>query len=529
MGWLRNMKVGNKMFLFIAFSALCLLVVGVTGYKYTTTMSDEAVEMYENQLISIQSVYESRTQARANEALIKELMLTTDQKLKQEIMDEIKERSAKYDKALAEFEKVALDDFEKERLSNIKSILESYRAERAPVIELALANQNAQAYQIFESKAKKYLDESNSILIELAEFNSNAAKEKAELVKAEATNANLIVISFIVAGVLLSIISGVVISRMLTEPIKDMMKLMGKAEKGDITVESEYHSKDEVGILAQSFNQMMKELRGTIGEISDNAGILAASAQQISASTEEIATGIQQQAESSGVVSEMAKEMSYAVQQVAQNAEQASALSEQANHAANNGKKVVSDTVSGMEIISTKMNELAGKSVQIGEIVEVIDEIAEQTNLLALNAAIEAARAGEAGKGFAVVADEVRKLAERSSKATKEIANLIQSIQSNTEAAVNAVQVGNEKVAHAGRSFEEINLVVRDTTIKVAEIAAASEQQAAQSAEVLRAIENIAAVTEQTSSGTEETASTATELSRMAESLNELTRRFKVN
>ncbi len=529
MSWLRNMKVGNKMSVLIGFFAVCLLVVGVIGFKYTNDMSESAMDMYENQLLSVQWLNEARTHSRANEALVNELMLTTEPQVSQEIMQELNDRIVKFDQALVEYEKRAQDAFEKEKLSMIKKSLETYRTERAPAIELAMSNQNVQAYQIFNSKAKKYLDEFNGILTELSDFNSNAAKEKAELVKDEASTANLIVIAVIVVGLLFTIVSGVVISRMLTEPIKNMMKLMGKAENGDITVESEYQSNDEVGKLASSFNQMMKGLRDTIRAISENAGTLAASAQQISASTEEIASGIQQQAVSSGVVSEMTKEMSYAVQQVAQNAEQASVLSEQANFVANNGQKVVSDTVSGMAEISTKMSDLAGKSVQIGEIVEVIDEIAEQTNLLALNAAIEAARAGEAGKGFAVVADEVRKLAERSSKATKEIANLIQSIQANTELAVNAVKIGNEKVANAGQSFEEINRVVRDTTIKVSEIAAASEEQAAQSAEVLRAIENIAAVTEQTSSGTQETASTATELSRMAESLNDLTRKFKVN
>lgn len=176
-----------------------------------------------------------------------------------------------------------------------------------------------------------------------------------------------------------------------------------------------------------------------------------------------------------------------------------------------------------------KKLDLANKSAQIDEIVEMIDDIAEQTNLLALNAAIEAARAGDAGKGFAVVADEVRKLAERSSRATKEISALIKEIHTNTDSSVEAVKKGNEYSENAGKVFTEIIKVVQETAKNVSNIAAVSEEQAAQSTGVLTSVQKITASTQETAAGIQQTAATASDLAKMAEELNHLVMKFKVH
>jgi methyl-accepting chemotaxis protein len=304
--------------------------------------------------------------------------------------------------------------------------------------------------------------------------------------------------------------------------------IMNKAETGDLTVHIDYEAKDELGGLANSFNQMIEGVKETVVQVSEHARSLAASSEEISASTEEIANGAQEQARAAMASSEMMNEMANAVQDISKNAEGAAEATEQTVAAAEQGKKAIEEVLQGMNEISVRIHDLADKSTQIGEIIEVIDDIAEQTNLLALNAAIEAARAGEAGKGFAVVADEVRKLAERSGKATKEISELIESIQENTASSVAAVNAGNEKTNNAGVMFEDIVKHVKQSSKRVVEILAASEEGASQSQEVLRAVESIASVSEETAASVEQTAATANDLAKMAEMLNHLAEKFKV-
>ncbi|WP_017756274.1 methyl-accepting chemotaxis protein [Calidifontibacillus oryziterrae] len=338
-----------------------------------------------------------------------------------------------------------------------------------------------------------------------------------------------ITVVFTIAALAIGVIVAWILAQKITGPILEIVNRLKQVAAGDLTGETiSLKSKDEVGQLANSINDMVFSLRQLVGEVVQNSSNLAASSQEISASTEEIASGSQQQANEASASSEMVKEMSNAIKNVAKYAEDAALSTEQTVKAADQGGKVIKEAVDSMGVISNKIGDLSSKSVQIGEIVEVIDDIAEQTNLLALNAAIEAARAGEAGKGFAVVADEVRKLAERSGKATKEISELIHSIQENTDSAVEAVNEGDEKAKIGGSSFKEIVTLVKTSAEKVAEIAAAAEQQAAQSQEVLISVENIASVSEETAASVQETAATANDLAKMAEGLSILAGRFKI-
>lgn len=361
----------------------------------------------------------------------------------------------------------------------------------------------------------------------------NQAKEQVAALEEQIYKSgnSLIIITMVISvfGILLGTVIALFLAQRITGPILEIVNRVKTVAAGDLSGEAlETKSKDEVGQLVKSTNEMILSLRNLIGKVSENAMSLAASSEEISASTEQIASGSQQQATDAASSSEMVKEVASAIRNVSMNAEAASNGAEETVRAAAEGGRVIKETVNGMAEISQKIGELSSKSVQIGEIVEVIDDIAEQTNLLALNAAIEAARAGDAGKGFAVVADEVRKLAERSSKATKEISELIHSIQQNTDDSVAAVSAGNVTVATAGETFGQIVKLVKDSASKVAEIAAAGEEVSAQSNEVLLAVENIASVSEETAAGIQETAATANDLAKMAESLTQLAAKFKL-
>ncbi|WP_017755678.1 methyl-accepting chemotaxis protein [Calidifontibacillus oryziterrae] len=399
---------------------------------------------------------------------------------------------------------------------DIYGLIELYRLDPEAAIE--------EADRVRELSNELTADFENAV----AENVATMGQLKQEIVE---TGNQIIYMTIIISviAVALGIVVAFVLAHRITAPILEIVRRLKKVAAGDLTGEKvSVKSKDEVGQLAGAINDMISSLRALIGDVLENANNLAASSEEISASTEQIASGSQLQANNAGLASEMVKEMAQAIHAVSKNADDTSNASENMVEAAGKGNEVIQDTLQGMQQISEKILELSSKSVQIGEIVEVIDDIAEQTNLLALNAAIEAARAGEAGKGFAVVADEVRKLAERSSKATKEISELIQSIQANTDASVEAVNIGNEKANNAGKAFEEIISLVKISANKVAEIAAASEQQNAQSQEVLQSVESIAAVSEQTAAGVQETAATAQDLAKMAENLSQLAAKFNI-
>lgn len=528
MNWLKNLTVVKKLLMLIISSLVFIVLVGGVGFYNMNQMVDRSTEMYEDNLLPVKWINDLRTQSRANEALLKETMIMQDRTRIDEIISEINERGKLAVNDVNDYKNTNLTDYERERLPQVEALLTDIQTEREQLFPIVANGTPEEAYKFFETRLQQPTNELNLLLQELADFNAKEADELRNEIQSQEKTTTIFMVIIIVIAAILPIILGMVISRTLTIPINGLVSEMAKAGEGDLTAHGDYYSKDEIGELIVSFNQMISNMHRAIGEVTENATSLAASAEEISASTEEIASGSAQQAQDANTSADMMTEMAEAVQAVSENAQHAASLTDRTVGAAEQGGIVINDTIVGMEQISTSIQDLANKSVQIGEIIEVIDDIAEQTNLLALNAAIEAARAGEAGKGFAVVADEVRKLAERSSKATKEISELITMIQENTKRSVDSVAMGNERVEKAGTTFNDIVKLLKDSSARVTEIAAASEQQAAQAQEVLSAVQNIASVTQETAAGIEETATTATDLATMAETLNQLASRFKV-
>lgn len=342
---------------------------------------------------------------------------------------------------------------------------------------------------------------------------------------------------------------GYYIANWIAGPIKEFAAQAESVANGDLrfkhtpNLESKMNSGDELGQLARAFGGMINSLREIIRKIDESSDTIASASTEISSSTEQMAAGAREQTNQAGEVASAVEQMTSTIVENSKNAAATADTAAKAKTAAEEGGRVVSETVIGMQRISEVVNksaktvmELGKSSDQIGEIISVIDDIADQTNLLALNAAIEAARAGEQGRGFAVVADEVRKLAERTTKATKEIADMIKKIQTETKGAVTAMNEGTKEVEHginlaedAGRSLKEIVAISQRVTEMVAQIATGSDQQAQAAEHISASIESITTVTQETATGADQVAQATEDLSRLTDNLKQLIKEFQLS
>ncbi|MBK7500158.1 MAG: HAMP domain-containing protein [Ignavibacteriales bacterium] len=326
-------------------------------------------------------------------------------------------------------------------------------------------------------------------------------------------------------------------------PFRETIKILQQLASRDLTARMNSDCHGDYQTIKENINAVASALDEAISQVSEAVRATASAANQISSSTEEMAAGAHEQASQASEVSGAVEEMTKTIYETTKNTTAASEASRFAGESARVGGKVVAKTIEGMDRIAEVVKqsadtvmELGRSSDQIGEIVQVINDIADQTNLLALNAAIEAARAGEQGRGFAVVADEVRKLAERTTKATKEIASMIKQIQKDTSGAVESMQRGTAEVekgkslAHkAGDSLKEIITGADKVSDIISQVATASEEQSGAAEHISKNIEAISSVTAQSASGIQQIAHASEDLNRLTLNLQELIAQFKVD
>ena len=560
-GWLAQMTLSTKLlgsFLFIALLLLLTSLVSIYGQR---SMQQDLVEIGANRIpasISFNQINFERMVIRAQtlEVVIRDRGTETERAELRRIMEQRQDSWERVDRAIAASERLTRQTADEATM--YEQFMREYRAWRAIYERLdgQLARLASETDATAYARLHRTYVETVAEMIPLSERMGTTASRLAELNHLNAmgytqeakVNADFVIKTsafFIVLGLALAVFLGWFISRdvlaILGGEPREVIAAVNRVAQGDLTTNLHVRPGDERSMLA-AFARMVESMREILGEVFQVSHQVASSSQQLNATTESTNQQFQRQQSEIDQVATAMNQMSATVAEVARHASQAAQAAQDATHEANNGNTVVMETAQAIEKLAEDVGRaadvitaLSDDTREITTVLDVIRGVAEQTNLLALNAAIEAARAGEQGRGFAVVADEVRTLASRTQVSTQEIQQKIERLQSSAANAVEVMGQGQKRAAksvdqarQAGASLDTISRTVNNMSDANLQIASASEEQSAVAEEINRNLQNITQSVDQTAQGSRELAMAGEELARVAASLQRRIERFRV-
>jgi methyl-accepting chemotaxis protein len=538
---LNRLKIAQKLSLAFGTIIGCCLLLGAFSVYELATINHAADQLGNNYLPSVSTLAAMDNRLGSMRRTELRMLLAGREPLAEIAQGDgfardLAARQKEYEPRISSPEEKQLYEKFKETLSTYAAGIGHVRElQRAGQLEAATAYATKEDMVFFRSASAALSADIKYNDAEAVTFTKDAAEKYA--------TSKMLILLLLGVSVALSLGLGTLITRSITVPLGHAADVLSKVAEGDLTYRLEVVSRDEVGVMSGALNQMIESLSALLTTVAENATQLAAASEEISASASMSSESAKNQADQTTQVATAMHEMSATVIEVGNNSQQAANAAHEASDTARNGGKVVTETLETMRSIAAsttavaaKITELGKSSERIGAIAAVIDDIADQTNLLALNAAIEAARAGEQGRGFAVVADEVRKLAERTATATKEIAGMIESIQQDSRDAVGAmkkgtheVELGVVKTEGSGKALDKIIEMASRVGDMVAQIATAATEQSTTAEMVNDNIANIAEMTTQSSINAGETAKACSSLSNLAFNLQTVVGNFKLD
>ncbi len=541
---MKKLTIAHRILLMIGVSVLGLLLVGFVGLSVANKGTASVKEINDERLASIQLLGAARQAFMEVRVDILMLFLTSDDKVIETTVKRVKFLEKDIAEKLGNYQRHLANDDDKKLLeadlADFQAYINYFNTQLLPKLENF---ETAFATQLLQSRAIPLGAKTLKSFDEHIEFNAKLAAGAAASAFAGAQQGRATSLIVILIGVAAIAMLGFMLLKNIKRSLTRIQSMVGRVESDlDFTVRVQVDSYDEIGQTTAALNRLLDKLQGNMISIASGAEAVARAAKAMTSTSTRVSDASTQQSESASDMAATVQEITVSINHVGDRAQEASRISIESGRLASTGEQVIGETVGDIQNISASVDGAARlirgleqQSEQIANIVQVIKDVADQTNLLALNAAIEAARAGEQGRGFAVVADEVRKLAERTAKSTEDISSTISTMRdrvgdavSGMEGVVEKVASGVERAREANAAIKQIGAGSRAAVDMVEEITVAIREQGAATNNIAAQVERIAVMSEENSAAAGSSAQAARDLDRLAADMQDIVRGYRL-
>ncbi|WP_374403940.1 methyl-accepting chemotaxis protein [Niveibacterium sp.] len=537
------MSISKRLMLMLAIAVASLLTIGGISFVSFAKIRGEVNMLTTNAAPSLMLIGDIGNNYRDLRSQLLSLLMEQDADLKKAFAEKAKLTEDDGVKLIAKYEPLVSDEQDRKLFDKLKADFKAYIDAYHATAEASIGGKADEATTIMFSKVMPAAAELEATLAKITKYNADGFRESEARVNSTQHTAQVVSIGVNLAAIVVLLVFGVFVIRAVKVPLASMESTVEAIERElDFTRRVPVRSRDEIGLTVQAFNRLLDKLQASFREILSASEGVTRQASDVAHAAQEMLDGARVASDASSAMAATVEQVTVSINHVADRANDAAVESRQSGERAQQGEGVINGTVGEINGIADRVHEaaqkievLASEALSINAVVTVIKEVADQTNLLALNAAIEAARAGEQGRGFAVVADEVRKLAERTAHSTQEISTLIGRIQTSAEGAVtqmrgvvDRVEIGVTQATEAGSAIQEIRSSSEQVVNMVGDISHAIREQSAASTNIAQQVERIAQVSEETNASAAQTSEAAHALKSLAHQMQEAVSKYRI-